>query len=578
MATETETTPVTFERNLEDHIRAGYQILLVPTSEEARALAAIQRTAENLQISRGRGMRVATWDGLNGFDGKLVNPVMAFKAITDLNTFESPNTIVVFRDAHKFYHDPAFLRAVKAAAEQNSLSNSRHTRPVVFLQGTRHVDPDIAPYVATVEFALPTVEALEQTFEATREAIRDEAKKRVTPELRYKIVQALRGLTATEASNVLSLCLIRHGGFGEDILGTIEAQKSAMIRRSEALTYTPRDQVPHVENLGGYGNLLDFVRRKSLCYTPEAAALRLDHPKGMVLVGVPGTAKSVASMAVARVLQLPLVELDFGRLFSSLVGASEERLRNVIATVTALDGCVLVIDEADKSLGGAAEASGDSGVTRRLFGMFLSWLAVKKDRTFVILTLNRTVNMPPELLRKGRFDEIFYTDLPTDAEARSIFEIHMRLRGVDPGQYTAAEWRKFLQEAKGFVGSEIEEAVKAAREAAFQLSTLHRLIVAHRAAAGAERAELDDRLRPFSAEAKTQAFDLDDATLAKLDKAVPTADLLIAAIKDGAVTRLGKVDEDNIKAIRKFGEERARPASAERWAASVKKTTRVVDA
>lgn len=568
-----------FVQNAIEHIKAGYQIILVVTTEEARA------EREIAAIAQQQGMSFITWDQIDGFshehdnadDSATVNPVEALRNVPKERTFETKHTLVVFKDLHNFYDSPDVRRTLRSLSERMVLNNTKQKRPIFLLQPSGRIHPDLASCVTAIEFTLPTPAQLEDIVEKTSRLVKTEAKRVCSPELRFQIVQGLRGLTSTEAENCLTLCLIRHDGFNPSMVETIERTKANMLRKTEVLTYTPREDIPPLTELGGYDELIDFVRQRSLAYTPQANNVKMDMPKGVILVGVPGTGKSVAGMSMAAALGLPFLEFDFSSVFNSLVGASEARVRDVISLVTAIDGCVLMIDEADKALGGSMDATGDSGVTRRVFGVLLTWLARKKDRTFVVMTMNRTKGMPPELLRKGRFDEIFYVDMPTEEERRKIFEIHMTKRDVPPTEYSQADWKKFLAESKEFVGSEIEESVKSARFTAFQLATVRRLIDEHRAATGAAKQKIDEQLQPYSPEMKTQALDLPVSEHTSLLRAVPTAAQLIAAIKEVAQTRVTKVDKANIDEIRAFGTERARPVSKSRRIDKTAKSARNVD-
>lgn len=549
----------TFAQNVTEHIRAGHQVLLVRSYEEIRVENDLKRVAAD------RDMDFVTWNHVDGFSTTADhhNPVEALQRLTQPKGFPR-DTLVVFRDLHNFYDSPDVRRQLRTVASQTLLNNDKFRRPLVLIQPSPRLHPDLTASVTEIEYQLPTPVQLGEAVDHVGLAIKNPAKRACPPELRYAIVQALRGLTAAEASDCLSLCLVRHGGYDPAMVETIERVKAATLKRTEVLTYVPREQIPDVANLGGYDELIDFVRQRALAYTQQAAEVRLDNPKGIILLGVPGAGKSVAAMAIARTLNLPLLEFDFSAIFNSLVGASEARLREVIALVSAIDGCVLVVDEADKSLGNSLESSGDSGVTRRLFGMFLTWLARKTDRTFVVMTMNRTKGMPPELLRKGRFDEIFYVDLPTEDERRKILRIHMELRAVDPGFYSAAEWKGFMKASADFVGAEIEESVKSARFAAFQLAHVRRLIDEHRASTGAAKAKVDADLKAYPDDLKTRAVDLSAAELAHMARGVPAAAQVVAAMKAVDVTKLTRVDRASIEEIREFGTKRGRPVSADR--------------
>jgi SpoVK/Ycf46/Vps4 family AAA+-type ATPase len=370
-----------------------------------------------------------------------------------------------------------------------------------------------------VDFRLPGEEELARVFDFLSRGLADshpQGAAHCPDDLRSRVIQALKGLTATEAENALSMALYRHGGFAPEMLETLEQHKAAAIRKSEVLTYLPKERIATEEEIGGYEELLDFIRMRAVAYSPEARRVDLDLPKGIVLLGVPGTGKSMVGKAVARLLKLPLALFDVASVFASLVGESERRMRTALATVEALDGCVLLLDEADKAVGGAHEARGDAGVTRRVFGQLLTWLAEKQDRTFVVATLNRIEGMPPEFLRKGRFDEVFYADLPEPDERRQILAIHLHKRGIDPQRYGEEEWRQLVEATKDFVGSELEELVKAARFLAFE----------HR------------------------------------KEATPTAEELLESAR--ATNPIAKLEAENVRAIRDFCRKRARPVSGRR--------------
>lgn len=198
--------------------------------------------------------------------------------------------------------------------------------------------------------------------------------------------------------------------------------------------------------------------------------MQIDYPKGVVLIGVPGTGKSYVAAAVSRLLGLPGYIMDIGSVFGSLVGESEQRMRDAIRQIEAQQGCVLLLDEADKAFGGATDSQGDSGVTRRIFGQLLTWLSNKKDRTFVIMTLNRTTGIPPEFLRAGRFDAVWYTDLPTETERQQILQIHFKKRGVTADQLclTEDQWAMLAEQTQSFVGAELEQLVVESRYLSFE--------------------------------------------------------------------------------------------------------------
>lgn len=466
-----------FSQALEEHFRAGYQAMLVTTSEEARAEAEIARVAASLK------MHMVTWDCFEGFSSdKLSNdlkgsdyrvPAKALEAIEHLKGNNDGDYVFVFRDLDDYWHiDAQVRRRIRSLVEGNRLVNKSFKRPIIILTPKLAIHDKLKSSLAVIDFALPDENKLRTKVDHLRHAIvsKDQTKSTVSDELREQIATNLLGLTINEAENCLSRCLVRHGGFHEDMLQTIKDEKAAIIKKSDVLTYIPEGSVATRDEIGGFEMYMEWLDRRKLAYSLDAQSENLDFPKGVILVGVPGTGKSVVAKATCMVLGLPGYILDIGSLFDSLVGASEQRTRDVLKQLDAQKGCVLVLDEADKALGNAHASQGDSGVTRRVFGTILTWLAEHKSRTFVIMTLNRTEGLPPELLRAGRFDAMFYTDVPHAAERRQIMEIHFRKRGVDPAalQLSDEDWSTIITKTENYVGSELEEIVRESRYMAWE--------------------------------------------------------------------------------------------------------------
>jgi hypothetical protein len=275
---------------------------------------------------------------------------------------------------------------------------------------------------------------------------------------RDAILRALQGLTLHQARQVITQCIVEDGSLSADDVYKILKRKVQAIKDGGLLEYYPLED--NRFELGGFANLKSWLERAKVGFTAEAKALNLTPPRGIMLVGVPGCGKSLAAKAIAREWQLPLLKLDAGRLFDKFVGESEKNFRKAIETAESLSPIVLWIDEIEKAMaagGGSGEA--DAGLSRRLFGAFLTWLQEKKHDVFVIATANNLSLLPPELLRKGRFDEIFFVDLPDDSERESIWTIHLGLRKQD---ITRFDLLKIVSASDGFSGSEIEQAVVAA--------------------------------------------------------------------------------------------------------------------
>ncbi len=275
---------------------------------------------------------------------------------------------------------------------------------------------------------------------------------------REAILRALQGMTLHQARQVITQCIVEDGSLSADDVQTILKRKVQTIKDGGLLEYYPLED--NRFELGGFANLKSWLERAKVGFTPEAQALNLAPPRGLMLVGVPGCGKSLAAKAIARAWQLPLLKLDAGRLFDKFVGESEKNFRKAIELAESLSPIVLWIDEIEKAMvAGGGSGDGDAGLSRRLFGAFLTWLQEKRQDVFVVATANNLNALPPELLRKGRFDEIFFVDLPDQAEREAIWRIHLALRKQEPPQFDLAT---IVKMSDGFSGSEIEQAVVAA--------------------------------------------------------------------------------------------------------------------
>ena len=277
------------------------------------------------------------------------------------------------------------------------------------------------------------------------------------------------GLTLYEFETYAAIAVISAHNKGEKTL-TVDAMiegisqgKTAIVKQSEILELYPTEKM---ENVGGMQKLKDWVASRANCYSDEAKAFGIEPPKGCVLVGVPGAGKSLVAKAIASVLAVPLVKMDFGRVFSKYVGDSESRVRSALQMVEDMAPVVLFVDEIDKGLGGIGGGGGDSGTSSRVLGSFLTWLQECKAPVFVLVTANKVDGLPPELLRRGRFDQIFSVTLPTESERIEVLDIHLRKRDKDI-DFKEKDLYQFGLKSEGYVPAEIESAVKDAMILAF---------------------------------------------------------------------------------------------------------------
>ena len=286
----------------------------------------------------------------------------------------------------------------------------------------------------------------------------------LSEEEKDKLCKAALGLTLQEAESAFALAMVNDGKICIKDLATILEEKVQVIKKTGILEFIPSEYT--IKDIGGLDNLKNWLLKRNNSWSEQAKKYCIPAPKGVLVTGVPGCGKSLTAKAMSTIWQLPLLKLDFGKVFSGLVGSSEENMRRALATAEAVAPSILWIDEIEKGLSGLG-SNGDSGVSSRIFGQFLTWMQEKESPVFVIATANNISNLPPELLRKGRFDEIFFVDLPTLSERKEIFKLHLEKRLKDKEVASEITGVKNLcgelaKMTEGFIGSEIEQVVVSA--------------------------------------------------------------------------------------------------------------------
>jgi hypothetical protein len=342
--------------------------------------------------------------------------------------------------------------------EQRLVNNARRHMAILMTVGDHEMPDMIKKYVPQLTIPKPSDERIAEMVASAEKAVIRQKYPVGDATAKSAICQSLRGIGDMEASLLLGAAVIASKSLGEETIPYIERAKSDALRRSSSLEYVPRESIMSMAEVAGYELLQEWVAFRRVVM--EHPTDQIDRPKGIMLIGPPGTGKSQAGKLMAKYLNRMFIRFDISSVFGSLVGESEARVRDAIERVTAQKGCVLMIDEVDKLLGGAHQASGDSGVTQRILGNILTWMSEKKDNTFVVMTANRMDTLPVELTRKGRIDEVFFVDLPTERQRREIFKIHLQHRKVDTSYLTESDWTRLAQIATGYVGAEIEAAVQ----------------------------------------------------------------------------------------------------------------------
>ncbi|MEB3230332.1 MAG: AAA family ATPase [Leptolyngbyaceae bacterium] len=435
-------------------LRARYPLIYVSTLEEERLEGAIATIAKD-QGNRG----VYTWDFVEGYQGNPTdagfaqrNPLQALELVERMAT--NVPAVVLLRDFHRFLDDISVARKLRNLAR---LLKSQ-PKTIVMVSHRVEVPDDLKELITILEFPLPTVAEIEAELTRLLAGL-GKPMDRATMD---SLVQSCQGLSIERIRRIIARAIATHGELRSSDLDLVLEEKRQTIRQTQILDFYPTAE--SMADIGGLDNLKDWLLRRGAAFSERARQYGLPHPRGLLLVGIQGTGKSLTAKAIANHWHLPLLRLDVGRLFAGLVGESESRTRQMIQLAEALAPCVLWIDEIDKAFAGF-EGRGDSGTTSRVFGTFITWMAEKQSPVFVVATANNIQALPPELLRRGRFDEIFFVGLPNRAERQAIFAVHLqRLRPQTLKNYDPA---RLAYETPDFSGAEIEQMIVEAMHIAF---------------------------------------------------------------------------------------------------------------
>jgi ATP-dependent 26S proteasome regulatory subunit len=466
-------------REIEILIRARYPILYIVSAEELRVQELL------LEVAQRRQKKVYEWSVSTGLvpGGSSIqvqknrsspskDPLLALDQVID----QIEPALFLFKDLHPFLNKSnyAVIRKLKEIAQH--LKNSQKT--IVLISPVVELPVELEKEITLVNFPLPSREDLSQMLDHIIDEVREVAPVRIELDRgsRERLLQAALGLTLSEAENVFAKVLVTEQRLGSEHVQAVFSEKQQIVRKSGLLEYYPATE--SMEQVGGLGVLKDWLQKRVVAFTEEARGFGLPAPKGILLLGVQGCGKSLCAKAVASLWQLPLLRFDIGRMFGSFVGSSEENTRRAIAVAESVAPAILWVDEIDKAFSGA-QASGlsDAGTSARVFGTFLTWLSEKTAPVFVVTTANDISHLPPELMRKGRLDEMFFVDLPSAKEREQIFAIHLAKRGRKPAEFHLPA---LAEASERFSGAEIEQAVISALYDAFaergELSTKHLLL------------------------------------------------------------------------------------------------------
>lgn len=447
-------------------IRARYPIIYVVSWEEERVERCLR------QIAESRNKKLFVWTLSSGIvksgaeppRGKTnatADPLAALDSVVE----QIEPAIYLFKDFHHFTDDQRCNMSVMRRLRDVALHLRDTYKSIVIVSPLLRIAPELTKDVTVVDFGLPCTNDFSQLLDRIVDDVKDNPQVKISldTDSRERLLNAARGLTLKEAENVFAKTLVLDGKIDADDISIVFSEKQQIIKKSGLLEYyETQEGFGHV---GGLKNLKQWFQKRSIAFTDRAAKFGLPPPRGVLLLGVQGCGKSLCAKAAAALWKQPLLRFDIGRLFSSLVGSSEENIRRAIQTAESVAPAILWIDEIDKAFAGATGSAGnDGGTSSRVFGTLLTWMSEKTSPVFVIATANDISHLPPELLRKGRLDDIFFVDLPTEEERLDMFRIHLKRRGRNPDKFDSAELARL---SDGFSGAEIEEVVIAALFDAF---------------------------------------------------------------------------------------------------------------
>lgn len=435
-----------FNDELALFLKARYPIIYINTIEEDRVEYVIRK---NVKTNLNRS--IYSWDFVDGYTNNpnnegfaKKNPLQALELVERLNA-ETP-ALFLLKDFNRFLTDLSVSRKLRNISRILKLQ----PKTIIIIGSDLNIPKELQDLITILQFELPSEEEINQ--ELTR--LVNSLNIKIDSQLFENLVRACQGLSLERIRRVLSKIIATYKTIDNNSIKILLSEKKQIIRQTEILEYTAVDET--IINLGGLQNLKEWLKKRRTAFSVQASNYGLPTPRGLLLVGIQGTGKSLTAKAIANEWQLPLLKLDVGKLFGGIVGESESRLRQMINVAEAISPCILWIDEIDKAFSNT-ESVGDSGTSNRVLGTFVSWLSEKTKPVFVIATANNIELLPLEIIRKGRFDEIFFLDLPQKEEREEIFKIH--LQEFRPKNWKSFDYSKLVELSESFSGAEIRQSI-----------------------------------------------------------------------------------------------------------------------
>ncbi len=441
-----------FEKELDVYLRARFTLMLIHTIEEERALKSLKA------VCAKRARPLITWDVADGFVSHtegVERPSQTLDPLSALNQIEAfaSDAVFVLLDFHECWQYPPSKRKLRTLAERLKYTK----KSLIILSPNADVPNELRNVAVTLGYTLPDEKILDQVLNSL---VTSTTTVDLSPQSRGEIVRAALGLTAAQAQRAFARAIVNDGRLDAQDIQLVIEEKKQVIRQSRALEFLSVAET--MSDVGGLEVLKEWLNLRTSAFSEEAKEYGLKPPKGVVLIGISGTGKSLSAKMIAGLWHVPLLRFDMGAVFQKWYGESEENARIALQTAEMVAPCVLWIDEIEKGLGQREDSEG--GTSARVFATILTWMQEKKAPVFVVATANDISRIPPELLRRGRFDEIFFLDLPTAQERRQIFSVHLLKRKRSPEKY---DLEKLGDESDGYVGAEIEQAIVDAMVVAF---------------------------------------------------------------------------------------------------------------
>jgi SpoVK/Ycf46/Vps4 family AAA+-type ATPase len=427
-----------FLDNIKLNIRAGINSFYVENYEWEKFQAEIlKRNCEKklLFFNDAQGLfRVDSGKRVSEGDNDIVEVVSNMQE----------DSLYIFDHIHNYFNDPQVITHFRVAIRDLRFKNSA----MIIFSPLLNIPKELEKDLTVLEYPLPDLAQISRVSSRILRSMK------IQESLSEEISRSLLGLTFKEMENSVRKTALQFNRITTEEIPYLIFEKEQIIKKSGYLEYFhPKE---NLDSIGGLDNLKEWLQIRSKAFSERAKEFGLSYPKGVMLLGIPGTGKSLSAKAVSNAWKFPLLRLDFGKVFGGIVGESENNIRQTIKIAESLAPSILWIDEIEKGLGGSSGGTQDGGTSTRVFGTFLTWLQEKESEVFVLATANDISSLPPELLRKGRFDEIFFVDLPTFEERKEILNIHIKRRKQNPKVLDVGEIANFT---RGFSGAELDELV-----------------------------------------------------------------------------------------------------------------------